>query len=53
MCTDWAQRWFHAPEGPAIVVRHPHGGHLFRPRLICGGCGAKVRATDVGVAGCF
>jgi DNA-binding HxlR family transcriptional regulator len=49
---DWAQRWFHAPEGPAIVMRHPAGGHEFRPRLACGGCGGAMSARDIQVAGC-
>ncbi|MEV5410181.1 helix-turn-helix domain-containing protein [Thermopolyspora sp. NPDC052614] len=52
MSTDWAERWFHAPEGPAVVVRHPRGGHPFRPRLVCAGCGVTPRATDVDVVGC-
>lgn len=51
-CAYWAERWFHAPEGPALVLTHPAGGHPFRPWLTCGACARPVRATDVGVAGC-
>jgi Predicted transcriptional regulators len=51
-CADWAERWFHAPEGPAVLLSHPAGGHALRPWLACGACGLPLRAADVGVAGC-
>ncbi|MBM7776332.1 DNA-binding HxlR family transcriptional regulator [Actinokineospora baliensis] len=33
---DWGQRWFVAPEGPAVVL--DHCGHRFDPVLVCSGC---------------
>ncbi len=46
----WGQRWFRAPEGPALVYRHQGCGEGFLPRLLCGGCGVALRGQDVVVA---
>ncbi|WP_062357073.1 winged helix-turn-helix transcriptional regulator [Herbidospora yilanensis] len=45
----WGQRWFRAPEGPALVYRHQGCGQAFLPRLACGTCGAALRGHDVAV----
>lgn len=41
----WGQRWFHAPEGPAMVLRH--GAHPFTPRLVCGSCAEVLSGADI------
>ncbi|WP_066361303.1 winged helix-turn-helix transcriptional regulator [Herbidospora mongoliensis] len=45
----WGQRWFQAPEGPALIYRHQGCGQWFAPRLLCGKCGAALRGQDVAV----
>jgi DNA-binding HxlR family transcriptional regulator len=48
MCMiDWGHRWFRAPEGPALVYRHPDCGDEFRPRLACDRCQHLLHGTDV------
>ncbi|WP_067855806.1 winged helix-turn-helix transcriptional regulator [Nocardia shimofusensis] len=44
---DWGQRWFHAPEGPAIVFTHTVCGNDFHPWLACGHCSRELRAGQV------
>ena len=44
---DWGQRWFHAPEGPAFVYRHPACGQQFRARLACSVCREHLTGNDV------
>ena len=41
----WAERWFPAPEGPAMVFRH--GDHPFTPVLACDRCGRPLSGTEV------
>ncbi|MEO9329477.1 winged helix-turn-helix transcriptional regulator [Gordonia aurantiaca] len=43
----WGQRWFRAPEGPAIVFTHRECGQRFEPRLICSECGQALHASEV------
>ncbi|WP_061289158.1 winged helix-turn-helix transcriptional regulator [Herbidospora cretacea] len=45
----WGQRWFRAPEGPALVYRHRSCERWFLPRLLCGTCGAALSGQDVAV----
>jgi DNA-binding HxlR family transcriptional regulator len=48
MCTiDWAQRWYRAPEGPAMEYRHEACGGPFLPRLRCDRCAGTLRGADV------
>jgi DNA-binding HxlR family transcriptional regulator len=35
---NWAQRWFHAPEGPAIILTHNDCGAGFQAELACDQC---------------
>jgi DNA-binding HxlR family transcriptional regulator len=42
---DWGQRWFHAPEGPAMVYRHR--GHTFIPAFVCDRCAVPLVGTAV------
>ncbi|WP_228803612.1 winged helix-turn-helix transcriptional regulator [Nocardia higoensis] len=44
---DWGQRWFRAPEGPAIVFTHTVCGNDFHPWLACGHCARELRAGQV------
>ncbi len=43
----WGQRWFLAPEGPALLYRHHGCGQDFLPRLACGTCATALRGQDV------
>lgn len=52
----WAQRWFVAPEGPAILVSHRRCGGAPPAELACNQCGeplsgAQVEVTAVEAAG--
>ena len=45
---QWAQRWFHAPEGPAVILTHTACGQRFSAVLTCDQCarplaGARIR----------
>lgn len=46
---DWGQRWFRAPEGPALKQEHKACGRAFHPRLICDQCGERLRGSGVQV----
>ena len=46
----WAQTWFHAPEGPAVVLSHRDCGATFTGELACDQCtrqlvGAQISAV--------
>lgn len=41
---NWAQRWFRAPDGPAIVMRHLTCGNTFVGELVCDHCMVPVAA---------
>jgi len=41
---NWAQRWFHAPEGPAMILTHKACGAAFREELVCDQCWGPVDA---------
>ncbi|WP_067485867.1 winged helix-turn-helix transcriptional regulator [Actinomadura hibisca] len=44
---DWGQRWFRAPDGPALESVHRACGRPFGPRLVCDGCGGALAEHDV------
>ncbi len=46
---QWAQRWFSAPEGPAIVMRHRDCGEVFTGELACDHCGRRLTGAQVAV----
>ena len=46
---QWAQRWFHAPDGPAIVVTHRDCGAVFTGELACGRCDERLSGAAVTV----
>jgi DNA-binding HxlR family transcriptional regulator len=48
---QWAQRWFRAPEGPAVVLTHTACGRRFAAVLVCDHCarpltGAQIAAVE-------
>jgi DNA-binding HxlR family transcriptional regulator len=44
---EWAQRWFHAPEGPAVVLTHETCGATFHGELACDQCNEFLSGVDV------
>jgi len=44
---QWAQRWFAAPEGPAVILRHESCGNAFDALLGCDQCAGPLRGSDV------
>jgi DNA-binding HxlR family transcriptional regulator len=46
---EWGQRWFQAPEGPALRVTHSGCGRAFHPVLQCSRCGERLRGSSVQV----
>lgn len=47
----WSERWFGAPEGPALLSTHTACGHLLEPRLACGHCRQPLSADAVDLGG--
>ena len=45
---QWAQRWFTAPEGPAVLLRHTVCGNPFDARLTCDQCAGVLRGSEIG-----
>ncbi len=46
---EWAQRWFHSPDGPPLRLEHRHCHRAFHPRLICSECRERLRGSAVRV----
>lgn len=44
---DWGQHWFHAPEGPAVLITHRDCGQRFFATLACDQCSARLSGPDV------
>jgi DNA-binding HxlR family transcriptional regulator len=44
---QWAQRWFAAPEGPAVLLRHTMCGNTFDALLTCDQCAGPLRGAEV------
>jgi DNA-binding HxlR family transcriptional regulator len=44
---QWAQRWYEAPDGPAVVLTHTGCGRRFTAVLTCGQCTGPLRGTQV------
>ncbi len=47
VAVDWGERWFQAPEGPAMIFTHTTCGLRFVPMLTCSNCGAELLGSDV------
>lgn len=43
----WAQRWFHAADGPALIHRHIPCGTDFIAALDCSSCGDRLARKDI------
>ncbi|HUB54073.1 MAG TPA: winged helix-turn-helix transcriptional regulator [Mycobacterium sp.] len=43
------QQWFHAPEGPAVVLTHLGCGEQFTGQLTCDQCAQPLKGTQVSV----
>jgi len=48
---DWGDRWFRAPEGPAVLLTHMACGGPFRPVLRCCACDRELHGSQVQVGG--
>jgi DNA-binding HxlR family transcriptional regulator len=46
---QWAQRWFTAPEGPAVLLRHTVCGNPFDAVLTCDQCAGGLKGSEVSV----
>lgn len=44
---QWADRWYHAPEGPALSVTHHACGASLTAVLQCDQCGRQLAGADV------
>ena len=44
---QWAQRWFRAPEGPAVLLTHIACGRRFTAVMTCDQCTRPLRGTTV------
>jgi hypothetical protein len=44
---QWAQRCFHAPEGPAVELVHTDCGATFEAVLACDQCAGPLRGAEV------
>lgn len=51
MIVRWGERWFPAPEGPALVGTHRACGAPFLPTLHCSACEQTLHRRDVAVEG--
>ncbi len=47
---QWAQKWFHAPEGDAVLVSHRACGRPFTGVLACDQCETPLRGASIGAA---
>lgn len=44
---QWAQRWYQAPDGPAVTLTHTACGRRFDPVLTCDQCSERLRGAQV------
>jgi DNA-binding HxlR family transcriptional regulator len=47
---QWAQRWFRAPDGPAMVLTHRGCGEAFTGELACGSCAGRLTGAQVAIS---
>ena len=48
---DWGDRWFRAPEGPAMLLTHTACGGEFHPVLHCSVCQHELHGSQIQVGG--
>jgi DNA-binding HxlR family transcriptional regulator len=46
---EWGQRWFLAPEGPAVIFQHRDSDHPFSVLLRCSECSGALAGRDIAV----
>jgi DNA-binding HxlR family transcriptional regulator len=46
---QYGQHWFHAPEGPAVMITHLGCGEPFTGELTCDQCAQPLKGTQVSV----
>jgi DNA-binding HxlR family transcriptional regulator len=44
---QWAQHWFRAPEGPAVILMHTACGRRFAPVLACDQCARPLTGAQI------
>ena len=44
---QWAQRWFTAPEGPAVILTHGGCGQHFNAVLVCDQCAEPLTGAQI------
>lgn len=47
LALQWAQRWFKAPEGPAVILTHAGCGKQFSAVLVCDKCAEPLTGAQV------
>lgn len=47
MLLQWGDKYYTAPEGPPLLLRHQGDTHDLRPVVTCSACGGDVRPQDV------
>jgi DNA-binding HxlR family transcriptional regulator len=47
LALQWAQRWFRAPEGPAVIMTHTSCGARFGAVLACDQCTEPLTGAQV------
>jgi DNA-binding HxlR family transcriptional regulator len=48
---SWGDRWFRAPEGPAMLLTHTRCGGGFSPVLHCSACNQELHGSKIQVGG--
>jgi DNA-binding HxlR family transcriptional regulator len=48
---SWGDRWFRAPEGPAMLLTHTRCGGGFAPVLHCSACNQELHGSKIQVGG--
>ena len=47
LALQWAQRWFDAPEGPAVILTHTACERRFAATLVCDQCAMPLTGAQV------
>ena len=47
MLMQWGDKYYVAPEGPPLLLRHKRDAHDLRAAVTCSACGGEVRPHDV------
>jgi DNA-binding HxlR family transcriptional regulator len=47
LALQWAQQWFQAPEGPAVILTHASCSRRFGAVLVCDQCAEPLAGAQV------